>query len=301
MELVMLNAVYVRWDISTGYSLFTNFQASAVANEWHNVIVLLAMVAGGMTLLGLVTNYLIVHNIRPIGDLQYDKNGAKADVVRYRKPARILHWVCAAAFTILFVTGISRFVSSQGQVASGSWLYIFHIVAGIVFVAAPVIYFLTNRRASLKGIKYALIWGKEDLDWMKAAPYYYFLCDERAMPPQGYLNTLQKVWLLLVVVFGMMLAVSGVIMWAFMDIASADLLQYILFVHDIAFIAIGTMFLVHVYISVLHPMSGSMETGAWSAITRGKVSVEYIRSHHQKWYQELSKAQKTDGNKNVSK
>jgi formate dehydrogenase subunit gamma len=298
--MVMLNEIYATWDISTGYGLFTSFQASAVASEWRDAVVLLAMVAGGMTLLGLVTNYLIVHNIRPVGELQYDKNKTKAEVVRYRKPARILHWICTAAFIILFITGIARFVSSQGQVASDGWLYILHLAAGVIFIAAPVIYFLANRKASLKGIKYALAWGKEDMDWTKAAPQYYFLCDERGMPPQGYLNTLQKVWLLLVIVFGSILAVSGVIMWALELLASVEFLELMLFAHDIAFIAIGTMFLVHVYISVLHPMSGPMGTGAWSAVTRGKVSVEYARLHHEKWYQEESRAQKQGTDKDAN-
>ena len=283
----MLN---VMCDISTGYGLSIDFQASSVASEWHDAIVLLAMVAGGMTLLGLVTNYLLVRNMKPTEDLQSDKDEAKVEVVRYRRPARILHWICAAAFTILFVTGISRFVSGQGQVISDGWLYVLHLAAGIVFVTAPVIYLLTNCRACLKGMKHTLIWGKEDLDWMKAAPHYYFLCDERAMPPQGYLNTLQKVWLLLVIVFGLILATSGIIMWAFESVASVEFLELMLFAHDIAFIAIGTMFMVHIYISVLHPMSGSTKTGAWSAITRGKVSAEYAKSHHGKWYQEVAKS-----------
>jgi len=113
------------------------------------------------------------------------------------------------------------------------------------------------------------------------------------MPPQRYLNTLQKIWLLLVIVFGLMLAVSGFIIWAFKAIAPTELLEFITFLHDIAFITIGNMFLVHIYISVLHPMSGPMKTGAWSAITRGKVSAEYARSNHGKWYQEVSGAQKT--------
>jgi len=293
----MLSEIYTLGDLSTGYGLFVGFQASAVAAEWRDAIVLLAMVAGGMTLLGLVTNYLIVHNIRPAGELQYDKNRVKAEVERYRKPARVLHWVCTAAFIVLFITGIARFISNQGQLALGGWLYVLHLVAGVVFIAVPVIYFLMNRKASLRGIKYILIWGKEDMDWTKAAPQYYFLCDERGMPLQGYFNTLQKVWLLLVIVFGLMLAVSGFIMWAFKAIASVEFLQLMLFAHDIAFITIGTMSLVHVYISVLHPMSGPMKTGAWNAITRGKVSVEYARLHHEKWYQELSGARKTGDGK----
>ena len=289
----MLEGIYTLGDLSIGYGLFVSLQASAIETEWHGVIVLLGLAAVGMTILGLLLNYLIARNIKPARELQDEKYKEAPEVERYRKPTRVLHWVCAAAFVILFTTGIIRFISSQSELAPGGWLNVLHIVAGVVFIAVPVIYFLMNRKASLMGIRRAFTWGKEDLDWMKAAPQYYYLCDERAMPPQGYLNTLQKIWLLLVIVFGLMLAVSGLIMWAFKTIAPAELLQFMIFLHDIAFITTGTMFLVHIYISVLHPMSGPMKTGAWSAITRGKVSAEYARSNHGKWYQEASGAQKT--------
>jgi formate dehydrogenase subunit gamma len=54
------------------------------------------------------------------------------------------------------------------------------------------------------------------------------------------------------------------------------------FLHDVAFIATGAMFFLHVYLSVIHPLM----RGAWSSMARGKVSTEYARSHHAKWYEE---------------
>ena len=274
--------------------MFISLQASAITTEWRDTIVLLGLVAGGMTLLGLVVNYLIVMNIRPARELQYARDEAPAEVERYRKPARVLHWVYAGTFVVLLITGIALFTSHPGEAAPGGWLYVVHLVAGVVLITAPVIYFLLNRKTALKGIKYALTWGKADLEWLKAAPQYYYLCDEQAMPPQGYLNTFQKMWLFLAIASGLVFAVSGLVLWAFGATAPAELLQFMLFLHDIAFITTGTMFLVHVYISVLHPMSYPLKTGAWSAITRGKVSAEYARTHHAKWYQEVSKTQKTE-------
>ena len=43
-----------------------------------------------------------------------------------------------------------------------------------------------------RGVKQAFTWGAEDIGWLKAAPSYYFLGDESAMPPQGSMNTGQK-------------------------------------------------------------------------------------------------------------
>jgi cytochrome b subunit of formate dehydrogenase len=62
------------------------------------------------------------------------------------------------------------------------------------------------------------------------------------------------------------------------------------FLHDVAFIATGLMFFVHIYMSVVHPLVRPLRTGAWNSMARGKVSVDYARSHHAKWYEEVTKA-----------
>jgi len=56
-------------------------------------------------------------------------------------------------------------------------------------------------------------------------------------------------------------------------------------IHDISFIVAGTMFLVHIYNGVVHPLFNE----AWAAITGGKISAEYAKKHHGKWYAEISK------------
>jgi cytochrome b subunit of formate dehydrogenase len=48
------------------------------------------------------------------------------------------------------------------------------------------------------------------------------------------------------------------------------------------------MFFVHIYTGVFHPLM----TESWSAITSGKVSVEYAKKHHGKWYAEISKGKR---------
>ena len=99
------------------------------------------------------------------------------------------------------------------------------------------------------------------------------------------MNSGQKLWWLIVIVFGIIFAITGLILWAFKTIAPAGLLQWTVFVHDVAFIVSGCMLFVHIFLSVLHPLM----TEAWASMARGKVSAEYAKSHHGKWYQEISK------------
>lgn len=210
-------------------------------------------------------------------------------VERYRKPTRILHWIHTAAFVILGVTGFILFIPGlSGTLAHGSDTRYLHRIAAVIFVIGPIIYLITNRKAAIKGIKEAFTWGKEDMEWLQAAPRYYFLADEESMPPQGHMNTGQKMWWFIVIAFGVVFAISGGIMWGLKETAPYAVLRWSVFAHDVAFIVTGAMFFVHIYLGVIHPLM----RGSWDAMARGKVSVEYARSHYRKWYDGLFKNNK---------
>ncbi|MFC1892818.1 cytochrome b/b6 domain-containing protein [Chloroflexota bacterium] len=100
----------------------------------------------------------------------------------------------------------------------------------------------------------------------------------------------QKLWWFMVIVFGVVLLITGATMASGTAVPAA-LLQWMVFIHDMAFIATGCMLLVHVYLSVAHPLMRPLRTGPWSSMmTRGRVSVEYANSHHGKWYERMAKA-----------
>jgi len=215
------------------------------------------------------------------------------EVEKYSKPVRILHWVHTGAFVFLFFTGLILFIPGLGVLAQDSHTRILHRLFALIFVAAPLLYAFMNPKGAIAGLKEALKWGKEDLEWLKAAPRYYFLGDESAMPPQGHMNTGQKMWWAMVIGLGGVLFITGlirVLVIAFWPDANvAGLQQWAMFFHDLAFIGVGTMFFVHIYLSVAHPLMRPLKTGAWSAMARGKISVDYAKSHHGKWYKEVTK------------
>ena len=213
------------------------------------------------------------------------------EVERYRKPTRILHWIHSGSFVFLFLTGLILFIPQLAFLAEDSWTRVIHRIAAVIFVIIPLWYLITNWKASWKSVKEAFTWGAEDIGWLQAAPRYYFLGDEKAMPPQGHMNSGQKLWWLIVIVFGIIFVITGLILWAFKTIAPAGLLQWAVFAHDVAFIVSGCMLFVHIFLSVLHPLM----TEAWASMARGKVSAEYAKSHHGKWYQEISKDKKVEG------
>jgi len=206
-------------------------------------------------------------------------------VEKYSKATRILHHIHTVAFIVLFLTGLILFIPQLGFLAQDSWTRIVHRIAAAIFIIAPLTYLVLKPKAAIKALKEAFTWGKEDIGWLKAAPRYYFLSDEDGMPPQGHMNTGQKLWWFIVVVFGALFILTGLVMWLLKTIAPASVLQWMVFAHDVAFIVTGAMLFVHVYLGVIHPMM----TEAWRAISKGTVSEEYAKSHHGLWYNKIIK------------
>ena len=206
-------------------------------------------------------------------------------VEKYSKSIRILHWIHTGAFIILFLSGLLVFIPGLGSVAEAGWVRIVHRVGATIFIIIPFIYLIFNPKSALRGIRIAFAWNCDDIGWFKALPAYYFKGDESKMPPQGKLNTGQKLWWLLILIFGVLFVISGSVMWFAKTSASPVLLQQMVHIHDVSFILTGVMFFIHIYTGVFHPHFNE----AWKAITGGKISAEYAKKHHGKWYTEISK------------
>ena len=98
------------------------------------------------------------------------------------------------------------------------------------------------------------------------------------------MNTGQKVWQLTVLSTSAVFIVTGAIMWFLRQNLQPQAYQWILSIHGIAFVIVTIMFLVHVYMGVLHPrMKGSLRS-----MLDGKVTPDYAMNHHRKWYDEIT-------------
>jgi formate dehydrogenase subunit gamma len=205
-------------------------------------------------------------------------------IERFKKRTIWFHWIHTLAFLILVVTGAILLVPGLGGVAAGGVTRIIHRICIIFFVGVPVLYGLFNPRATWHFIKETLTWGKEDMGWLMAAPGYYFLNREDKMPPQGHVNSGQKMWQFIVLLTGIVFVISGAIMLFFKNIVSPAVFQWSVIAHDIAFILAFLMLLVHIYTGSLHPMM----TESFKSMLNGKISPRYAKNHYGKWYDKIS-------------
>ncbi len=205
-------------------------------------------------------------------------------VERFKKRTIWFHWIHTTAFLTLIITGAILFFPGIGGPAAGGMTRLIHRIAVVIFVAAPVIYFFINPRMTLHFVKETLTWGKADFDWLQVAPLYYFGGAEEKMPPQGHVNTGQKMWQLVVLGTGILFLVSGGLMWFFKDILAPGVFQWSVIVHDITFLLAFLMLLVHIYLGIIHPRMTESLRSMWD----GRISETYARSHYGKWYDEIS-------------
>jgi formate dehydrogenase gamma subunit len=209
-------------------------------------------------------------------------------VERFKKRTIWFHWIHTASFLTLSVTGAILLFPGIGAPAAGGMTRLIHRIAVVFFVGIPVLYCVFSPKMSLHFIKETLTWGKDDINWLKAAPLYYFGGDEESMPPQGHVNTGQKMWQFIVLGTGILFLISGFIMWFLKDMVSPVLFQWCVIIHDIAFLLAFLMLLVHIYLGTLHPRMTESLRSMWD----GKISKKYASSHYGKWYDEISAGKK---------
>jgi len=204
-------------------------------------------------------------------------------VERFRRRSIWFHWIHTASFLTLIVTGAILFIPGLGAPAAGGLTRLIHRIAVILFAGAPLIYFIFNPKLSLHFIKESLTWGKDDILWVTKAPDYYFGGAEEKMPPQGHINTGQKMWQFIVLGTGALFLVTGFLMWFLKDTLTPSVFQWCVIGHDIAFILAFLMLLVHIYLGIIHPRMTESLRSMWD----GKISVTYAKHHYGKWYDGL--------------
>lgn len=213
----------------------------------------------------------------------------RREILVFSTGQRFVHWLHTFAFILLMLTGAMLYIPWFSQTvasgASGHVVRFAHRIGAICFMLVPILYVISDPRGWWADMKLTFSWGKEDLGWLKAAPRYYFLGDEGAMPPQEKFNTGQKLFYLVVVVCMVGFIVTGLIMWLGQGSVPVWVFQWSVILHDLCTIAYAAFFLIHFLLSVMHPLM----KGAINGMLFGWMPEEYIKHHHAKYYEQLQR------------
>jgi formate dehydrogenase subunit gamma len=192
---------------------------------------------------------------------------------RFTRTERSLHWVHAAAFGVLLVSGLCLYLPNLAElVGRRPLLKTIHVYTALAWIAALlVVVAFGDRRSVRQTIREIDVWDRDDRDWLR-----------RRRAPQGRLNAGQKLNAIATAAFAVLFTVTGLLLWygerntrfRFADtILIHDWLMYVSF-----FLLLG-----HLYLSLIHPTTRH----ALSGITRGWVDEQWALEHHRKWAEEL--------------
>ncbi len=209
-------------------------------------------------------------------------------IERFRKRSILIHWLQAASFAVLLITGAIMFFDLTG-IDGGQQIMTIHKVSAVAFAIMPLVYTLVDPKAAISFLKEAFRWDSDARSWLRRSLSFYF-GRKVQMPPQGYINGDQKLWQLVVIVSGLIFALTGILLWFFKFKMPQELYQWVSLTHGVAFVVVSFMFLVHFYLTVLHP--GFQES--LGAMVDGKVSSAFARKNYSKWYDEQPEEELTE-------
>ena len=230
--------------------------------HWGGAIVILGTIA----LLALA--YLILGRIR----IAAGRSGRK--ILRFKAFERFSHWLTAVSFVILGLTGLNitfgklvllpivgwEAFSEISEVAKYLHNFTsFAFMAGLVLII--VIFFKDN------------LPEKVDLDWLRQGGG--FIKNKHA--PAGRFNLGEKLVYWLSLIAGIAVSLSGLLLlfpFYGTDIADMQIAQG---AHAVVAVLFVALILAHIYIGTL-----GME-GAFEAMGRGDVDLNWAREHHDLW------------------
>lgn len=198
-------------------------------------------------------------------------------VERFSSAERITHWLVAMSFVYAALSGLALWSHKLWWLAAvlggGETVRAWHPIAGVIFALILAVQF--RRWASLMKV------DADDRQWLMVS-HRYAVHDETGVPESGRFNGGQKMLFWLQSTSAVVLFVTGTVLW-FPELMPRSARLTSILIHPLAAVASLGGIIVHIYMSTL------VVKGALHAMTRGYVSNAWAKSHHAKWYRQITR------------
>ncbi len=205
-------------------------------------------------------------------------NYPQGTLIRNTTTTRINHWITAACFVLLMLSGLSMFHPMlfflSGLFGGGQWTRAIHPWIGIVLLisyAGLIVQFWRDN-----------FWNREDIAWLRSIDLV-LMNEEEGVPELGRFNAGQKFvfWSMALLVPG--LFITGILIWdAYFSVYTTIETQRVaLLIHSLAAIAAILVWIVHVYAAI-------WVRGSVRGMTQGYVTPGWAWRHHRKWLRRLA-------------
>ncbi len=199
-------------------------------------------------------------------------------LIRNTTAARINHWITAACFVLLLLSGLSMFHPLLFFLSSlfggGEWTRAVHPWIGCVLLISYAGLIVQFWRENL--------WSWDDIAWM-AAIRRVLVNEEEGVPEVPRFNAGQKFVFWSMALLVPVLFATGIVIWDvyFSSYTTIESQRIAVLIHSLAAIAAIIVWIVHVYAAIW--IRGSVR-----GMTQGYVTPGWAWRHHRKWLRSLA-------------
>jgi formate dehydrogenase subunit gamma len=197
-----------------------------------------------------------------------------AEVVRFDRTERWLHWTNATLFLLLLATGMTLYIGPLSAVVGRRHLVKdVHVVAGVLLPLPLLLAYAGRWRDGLRrDVRRLARWSTDDGRWLRSL-------GRRGHARMGKFNAGQKLNAIFVAgCIPLMLATGSIMRW-FAPFPLAWRTGAT-FVHDWLALALLAVIVGHIGKALAEP-------AALRAMRRGTVPATYVQAHHPRWWREV--------------
>jgi len=233
---------------------------------------------GGIAILGMLA--LLAAFYLVWGRVRTHSPSSGVTILRFDVLERFVHWVTAASFVVLAITGLNYVFGKRllmpviGAEAFAGWSHWAKYAHD--FISWPFIL----------GVFFMLVmWVRDNIParydwaWVKAGGGFLDRSGH-TQPPAGRFNAGQKLIYWAVILSWIALTVTGLLLLFPFSLAGVNGMQVAQYVHGVAGMLLIAVILAHIYIGTL-----GME-GAFTAMHTGKVDLAWAKEHHPIWVEQ---------------
>jgi formate dehydrogenase subunit gamma len=245
--------------------------------EWRQFHQVTLQWIGAIAILGMLLVLVIFYLWRGMVRIQSGRSGRT--IVRFNGFERFIHWMTAACFIVLAISGLNitfgkslllPLMSPEAFTGWSQWLKYAHNYLSFPFTLGVIVIFLMWIGGNIP--------NRADGAWIREGGGLF---DPDKHPPAYRFNAGQKLIYWIVVIGGAAVAITGyILMFPFYGDISVAGMQTAQVVHGVVAVLFVAVMLAHIYIGSI-----GME-GAFEAMGTGEVDVNWAKEHHRLWVEE---------------
>ena len=230
---------------------------------------------GAIAILGMLLLLVVFYLVR--GQVKLESGFSGRRIVRFNGFERFVHWMTAACFIILALSGLNitfgkplllPLIGESAFAGWSQWAKYAHNYLSFPFAIGVFCIFLIWVAGTIP--------NKVDVEWFKQGGG--IVGDKH--PPAYRFNGGQKIVYWIVVIGGTAVAITGYLLMFPFYATGMQGMQLAQTVHAIIALLFAALMLAHIYIGTI-----GME-GAFEAMGEGTVDVNWAREHHRLWLEQ---------------